>query len=371
MGNQQLRIGGINMEFIEKLKKVFYENNIEILKYTNEKNFITYKCLDCGQEYSYKCARNLLSKISLCKHCYEPFKRWNEERIQERLKLLFPTSDIKIIYFISMRKGGELQCKKCGTSEKINNFEALFSARKDNFCNNCEKEKDLTLKHLQEELEKGYLELIEWKGVNEKSTFKCLRCGHKFKKEVSRHFNGKICPNCFKVFNKFSFEEAQSELNKKGNNEYQLLQYKGTNYKSLIKHKCGFVFSTRLSDFEKTRGCPKCYRKISKGEQLVMKFLENHNYDYIYQKRFNDLKKFSFDFCIKLNNKIILLEVQGQQHYEDIEIFDSLEEQKKRDKIKKDYCLANNIPLIEIPYWELKSLDQFLQLKFNDYLKKE
>ena len=155
------------------------------------------------------------------------------------------------------------------------------------------------------------------------------------------------------------------------NNEYQLLQYKGTNYKSLIKHKCGFIFSTRLSDFEKTRGCPKCYRKISKGEQLVMKFLENHNYDYIYQKRFNDLKKFSFDFCIKLNNKIILLEVQGQQHYEDIEIFDSLEEQKRRDKIKKDYCLANNIPLIEIPYWELKNLDQFLQLKFNDYLEKE
>ena len=76
------------MEFIEKLKKVFYKNNIEILKYTNEKKFITYKCLDCGQEYSYKCARSLLSRISLCKHCYEPFKRWNEERIQERLKYI-------------------------------------------------------------------------------------------------------------------------------------------------------------------------------------------------------------------------------------------------------------------------------------------
>ena len=53
------------------------------------------------------------------------------------------------------------------------------------------------------------------------------------------------------------------------------------------------------------------------------------------------------------------------------EIFDSLEDQKRRDKIKKDYCLANNISLIEIPYWELKNLEQFLQLKFNDYLEKE
>lgn len=371
MGNQQLRIGGINMEFIEKLKKVFYKNNIEILEYTNEKSFIIYKCLDCGQEYSYKSARNLLSKISLCKNCYEPFKRWNKEKVQERLKLLFPFSDIEVVSFVSMRKGGELQCKKCGTSEKIDNFEALFSARKNNFCNNCEKEKDIILKHLQEELKKGFLELIDWKGVNEKNTFRCLRCGHIFEKGVSKQFNGKICPNCFKVSNKFSFEEAQEELNKKGNKEYQLLQYKGTNYKSLIKHKCGFVFSTRLSDFEKTRGCPKCYRKISKGEQLVIDFLKKYNYNYIYQKRFENLKKFSFDFCVDINNNIVLLEVQGQQHYNNIEIFDNLEEQQRRDKIKKDYCLANNIPLIEIPYWELKNLEQFLQLKFNDYLEKE
>ena len=83
------------------------------------------------------------------------------------------------------------------------------------------------------------------------------------------------------------------------------------------------------------------------------------------------MKRFSFDFYLEINNKIILLEVQGRQHYEDVEVFDSLEDQKRRDKIKKDYCLANNISLIEIPYWELKNLEQFLQLKFNDYLEKE
>ena len=102
-----------------------------------------------------------------------------------------------------------------------------------------------------------------------------------------------------------------------------------------------------------------------------MTFLNNNNYNYIYQKRFKDLNKFSFDFCVFFDNKFILLEVQGQQHYKEIEIFDELKEQERRDNIKREYCLANNIPLIEIPYWEFDNINQFLQLKFNDYLEKE
>lgn len=66
-----------------------------------------------------------------------------------------------------------------------------------------------------------------------------------------------------------------------------------------------------------------------------MNFLNTNNYNYIYQKRFKDLKKFSFDFCVFLNNKIILLEFQGQQHYKEIEIFNNLCVQQKRDKIKR------------------------------------
>lgn len=359
------------MEFTEQIKKVFYNNSIEILKYKNEKNPIKYKCLVCGKEYEYKCARNLFSKISLCNNCYEPFKRWNKERLQQRLSQIFVTSDIEVLSFTSMRKGGQIKCCKCGEIENINNFSALLVARKNNFCNNCEKDKNIIYNHLQEELEKGQLKLIEWNGVNNKNKFQCLKCGCIFNKKVTLKFSGKICPNCSKVVNKFSLENAQKLLDIKGQQEYKLLQYKGMNNKSLIKHQCGFCFTTRLSDFEKTRGCPKCYRKISKGKQKIMNFLNINNYNYIYQKRFKDLEKFSFDFCVFLNNKMILLDFQGQQHYKEIEIFDNLYVQQKRDKIKKDYCLANNIPLIEIPYWEIENIEKFLQLKFNDYLVRE
>lgn len=38
--------------------------------------------------------------------------------------------------------------------------------------------------------------------------------------------------------------------------------------------------------------------------------------------------------------------------------------QKKHDEIKKKYCIDNNIPLIEIPYWEFDDLEYYLFDKF-------
>lgn len=250
------------MEFQEKLKQVFKENQIEIIKFNGEKGQIEYKCLGCGKTYSYKCARNLLSKITLCKDCYNPFSRWNKERLEEfKLKRLYPKSNLTIIDYKGLRTPAKVRCNKCGEIEEIKNFEALMAARQDYFCRNCEKDYNLTYKHMIEELDKGYIRLLEWNGVNSKAKFQCNRCNHIFEKNVTLNFNGKICPNCFKVANKFSFEDAQNWLNEKGNGEYQLLQYKGENGKSLIKHKCGFCFSTRLASFTKSKGCPKCKTK--------------------------------------------------------------------------------------------------------------
>ena len=78
------------MDFKEKLQQVFPNNNIEIINFENEKNSITYRCLDCNEVYTYKSARTLFARITLCKNCYNPYARWNSERIENRLSLLFP-----------------------------------------------------------------------------------------------------------------------------------------------------------------------------------------------------------------------------------------------------------------------------------------
>ena len=60
------------------------------------------------------------------------------------------------------------------------------------------------------------------------------------------------------------------------------------------------------------------------------------------------------DFLIKYNNITFWLERNGKQHYEEIPFFhkakDSFKNQLKRDNNVRNYCLANNIKYVEIPY---------------------
>lgn len=32
----------------------------------------------------------------------------------------------------------------------------------------------------------------------------------------------------------------------------------------------------------------------------------------------------------------------------------------KRDNIKEEYCRANKIPLIKVPYWELNNMENYI-----------
>lgn len=82
--------------------------------------------------------------------------------------------------------------------------------------------------------------------------------------------------------------------------------------------------------------------------------------EYLSQYSFNDLKDISllrFDFYLPEFN--ILIEYQGEQHYKSIEGRGgekSFRDRIKKDSMKRDYCLRNDIKLIEIPYWDYNKL---------------
>ena len=69
------------------------------------------------------------------------------------------------------------------------------------------------------------------------------------------------------------------------------------------------------------------------------------------------------------------IEFQGKQHYEDVpywyhtedEGIQHLELVQKRDKLKQQYCIANNIDLLIIPYWDFEKIPNILkqQLKIS------
>ena len=69
----------------------------------------------------------------------------------------------------------------------------------------------------------------------------------------------------------------------------------------------------------------------------------------------------------------MLIEFQGRQHYEPVDFFNKsndlnralkFEKNKRHDEIKREYCNKNNIDLLEIPYWNIKNIEEILKKYF-------
>lgn len=99
--------------------------------------------------------------------------------------------------------------------------------------------------------------------------------------------------------------------------------------------------------------------KASKGEEKIISLLRAGGYRFEREKRFSDLKRgqYRFDFYVRCGTRYCILEFQGQQHYEYVSKFYSsradFESAKERDRCKISYCLAHNIPIYIIPFWEI------------------
>ena len=119
---------------------------------------------------------------------------------------------------------------------------------------------------------------------------------------------------------------------------------------------CGNILSIRGHDLKRKDGNQTiscgCYHR-SIGATNILNILQNNSIDFVEEYVFLDLPKSRFDFAIIENEKITrLIEFDGEQHFKDIPSWGGLELQQQRDKIKNEYALSHNIPLVRIPYWE-------------------
>lgn len=129
----------------------------------------------------------------------------------------------------------------------------------------------------------------------------------------------------------------------------------------------GYIIGTRNNYIKCC--CDVCSKAVSTGEQLVEKWLKDHqNLKFEHHHKFKDLRGLGgglldFDFAIFDNDQIkYLIEFNGKQHYEPVEFYGGIERFKKQqehDKRKQEYCIKHNIILIEIPY-NYKNLDDYL-----------
>lgn len=120
------------------------------------------------------------------------------------------------------------------------------------------------------------------------------------------------------------------------------------------KCDCGNItyVSTNSLTTGNTQSCGCITKSI--GEANIEKILLDNNIKFKREWSTAELDLKRFDFCILNNNNqvIRLIEFDGKQHFEQSPNWEPLEDIQKRDKIKNEYALSHNIPLIRIPYWE-------------------
>ena len=160
-------------------------------------------------------------------------------------------------------------------------------------------------------------------------------------------------------------QQYVEELNLTNNNIMVVGEY--VNARTHILHKCllcGNEWDVTPDSLLRGTGCPKC--KTSLGEKKIAQLLEDNKIHYIRQYKFDDCKdirSLPFDFYLPEYN--LLIEYDGQQHFEPVDYFGGEDDFKiiqLHDQIKTQYCKQNNICLLRISY------QQDIEEELNNFL---
>lgn len=216
--------------------------------------------------------------------------------------------------------------------------------------------------------------ILESKYVNRKSQmmFKHNKCGFEWMTNSDSFLSGTRCPKCSNIKNGINKRKSTNDFKKEiydlVGDEYELLDsYKTATEKVKLLHTvCGNIYNVEPNSFLNGNRCNHCNRisSSSKGEKRIKEILDNNNIQYIEQYKFDDCKnkfKLPFDFAIIKNNKVnSIIEFDGRQHFEPIEMWGGLDNYNKikiNDDIKNRYCLDNNIELVRIPHWDYENIE--------------
>lgn len=109
---------------------------------------------------------------------------------------------------------------------------------------------------------------------------------------------------------------------------------------------------------------------MSNYEKYIMEILLKEKISFEREKTFKDLKQGKYRFDFYLPQRAIILEIDGEFHWKPIRGRAVLLKQQEHDRQKNSYCLANNIPLYRIPYWEIKNIHTFNDILNEKFLVK-
>lgn len=364
---------------IEEVKEIFSKNGLILLSkaYNNSKEKM--KCVDNNGYYYSLSLGSIIDKRN--KGNYQKVGKNNPysiENMQHYIEL--KNSNTKIISNKYKDEKEEIVCEcECGNIFSTT-WNHIYSMNK-LYCNQCGINRRTKLKTYTVEFvkkfceENGYL-LLEDTYIDAHNFAIQDKEGYRYKttyyniKNSLRNFDkfDKFNPyTIYNICNYISINNLPTDLCDKTLRQVEIRK----DYLEFICGSCGNVFISKWNKIMNGNcRCPICVNYKSNLEHTVEQYLKENKIDYICQKCFDDCKnkrKLPFDFYLKDYNTVI--EVQGQQHYyENRRFSQSLDERKRIDKIKKDYCIENNINYIEMPFWYINNKNKKYKEIINDII---
>jgi len=236
-------------------------------------------------------------------------------------------------------------CKKCALKNNLLSAQASQRFTKERFVE----------KAIKTHKNKYDYTNIDYTTTKNKIKIKCITHGE-FEQTPTNHLRGRGCKQCADDSKKVTKEEFLNRAKEVHGEKYD---YSTVSFNSIrdkidiICYKHG-VFKQVISSHLCGRGCPHCNE--STGEKAVKRVLEKNHIKYEIQKQFlglRDARPLRFDFYLPDFNTCI--EYDGEQHFKKVKHFgmrSRFEDIQKKDKIKTDFCILNNIKLIRVKYTE-------------------
>lgn len=212
----------------------------------------------------------------------------------------------------------------------------------------------------------------------------CKACGEYCVKDASNLKTHKSC-GCAKKAN--IGKALRKDLAQQRFGNLVALEYAGRSNSSgnavwKCKCDCGQICEVDSNNLTSLHTCSCGCLSSSIGVDNIIKILKQTSLNYIKEypvynlEGENNSHPYRFDFLImnEDGSPLRLIEYDGIQHF--METWGAwkgritLKEQQRRDKVKNEYALSHNIPLVRIPYWERDNIT--LEMILGDkYLIKE
>lgn len=378
-------------EFIKRLKEKT-DTIVPISEYIGWNKPITYRCLDCGNEWKVSEARSIY-RGNGCPKCANKIRVNNlimaskartksEEQFRKELAIAQPNL-IPNDTYVNNRTKYHCICKihNCDvykTPYKLlrRNQGCYLCSMGNNKCATRYTDKSFKEKALY--LNPNLIFLENYTNIKSQIKVQCKKCGHiwnpiaEILTSEKRHCG---CPKC--AGNAIlTPEEFKLRLQETHPEIILLTDYVRSNRQVHVRcNDCGFDFWITPNKLQQGQHCPHC--KISNGERLIKMYLDKNSIEYTYCKKFDDLiglgnRHLSYDFYLHKYNALI--EMQGIQHTQPVDFTyshnhklaeENFKKQQEHDKRKREYAKSHNIPLLEIWYDEIDQIDSIL----DDYLQ--